>query len=104
MKYIMKVKWPSGDTANKLLKDPSFGQKMQNLLAEVKAEAAYFTTICGNRGCFIVINMDDASQMPAIAEPFFQWLKAEITFYPVMTPEDLAEAAPAIEQAITKWG
>jgi hypothetical protein len=46
MKYIMKVKMASGEDGNKLLKDPLFGKKMQDLLAEVKAEAAYFTQGC----------------------------------------------------------
>jgi hypothetical protein len=48
--------------------------------------------------------MDDASQIPAIAEPFFMWLKAEIEFYPVMTPEDLGKGGSAIEAAGKKWG
>ena len=104
MKYIMKVKMASGEAGNNILKDPLFGKKMQDLLKEVKAEAAYFTTICGNRGGFVVVNIDNASQIPAIAEPFFIWLKAEIEFYPVMTPEDLGKAGPAIEAAFKKWG
>ncbi len=104
MKYIMKVKFPSGESGNDLLKDPQFGKKMQELLSEVKAEAAYFTTIGGSRGGYVIVNMDDASQMPAIAEPFFQWLKAEIDIDPVMTPEDLGKAEPAIATAIEKWG
>jgi hypothetical protein len=104
MKFIMKMKMASGDSGNDLLKDPMFGKKMHDLLTEVKAEAAYFTTFCGDRGAFIVVNMDDASQMPAIAEPFFLWLKAEIDWYPVMTPQDLGKAEPAIAAAVKKWG
>jgi len=104
MKYIMRVKMASGERGNDLLKDPLFGKKMQDLLSEVKAEAAYFTTICGSRGAYVIVNMDDASQIPAIAEPFFIWLKAEIDFYPVMTPADLGKAGPAIEAAFKKWG
>lgn len=104
MKYIMKVKMASGESGNDLLKDPLFGKKMHDLLAEVKAEAAYFTTVCGNRGAYVIVNIDDASQIPAISEPFFHWLKAEIDFYPVMTPEDLGKAGPAIDTAVKKWG
>ena len=104
MKFIMKMKMASGESGNAQLKDPMFGKKMHDLLAEVKAEAAYFTTFCGDRGAFIIVNMDDASQMPAIAEPFFLWLKAEISWYPVMTPEDLGKAAPSIAAAVKKWG
>jgi hypothetical protein len=104
MKYVMKVNMASGEDGNNLLKDPLFGKKMQDLLKEVEAEAAYFTTICGNRGAFVIVNIDDASQIPAVAEPFFIWLKAEIEFYPVMTPEDLGKAGPAIDAAFKKWG
>lgn len=104
MKFIMKIKMASGESGNDLLKDPQFGKKMQEVLTEVKAEAAYFTTICGSRGAYVVVNINDASQMPAIAEPFFIWLKAEIDWYPVMTPEDLGKAGPAIEAANKKWG
>jgi hypothetical protein len=103
MKYIMKVRFPN-ETGNIRIKDPLFGKKMQEILTEVKAEAVYFTTICGGRGCYAVVNLDDASQMPAKAEPFFLWLQAEVDFIPVMTPEDLGKAGPAIEAASKKWG
>lgn len=98
----MKVKM--GDNANDRLKDPEFGHNMQKLLADAKVEAAYFTTICGNRGCFAVVNINDASEMPRVAEPFFLYLNAEIEWYPVMLPEDLAKAGPHIADAVKKWG
>jgi hypothetical protein len=104
MKYIMKVKMAAGESGNALLKDPDFGKKMHELLTEIKAEATYFTTICGNRGFYAIVNMDNASQMPALAEPFFIWLKAEVDFLPVMTLADLGKAGPAIEAAFKKWG
>jgi hypothetical protein len=103
MKFIMKVTIPN-EYGNDLLKDPKFGSNMQELLAGVKAEAAYFTTFCGNRGAYVVVNMDDASQLPAIAEPFFFALHAEIDWYPVMTPADLGKAGPGIEAAVKRWG
>jgi hypothetical protein len=103
MKYIMKVKM-SKESGNDNLRDPEFAKKMQDALLEVKAEAAYFTTIEGNRGGYVIVNMDNASQMAAYAEPFFHWLNADIEFIPVMTPEDLAKAGPAIEKAVKKWG
>jgi hypothetical protein len=103
MKYLMKVEWPN-DAANAIIRDPKFSDKMQDLLKEVKAEAAYFTTVNGQRGGYIVINMDDASQMPAMAEPFFLWFKGSVEFIPVMLPQDLAKAGPAIGAAVKKWG
>jgi len=99
----MKVEWPT-EAANKSIADPKFGEKVQTLLKDIKAEAAYFTTLKGHRGGYIVVNMDDASQMPAMAEPFFLWLNANITWLPVMLPEDLGKAGPDIAASVQKWG
>ena len=103
MKYIIKLRM-SIEKGNEALKDPGFGHKMQGLLTEIKAEAAYFTTICGQRGAYIVVNINDASEIPAISEPFFLWLDAELDWLPVMKPEDLGKAGPAIAAAVQKWG
>jgi hypothetical protein len=103
MKYIMRVRIPQ-ERGNEALSDAQFGKKMNDLLAEIKAEAAYFTTICGQRGAYIIVNMNDASEIPAIAEPFFLWLNADIEFFPAMRPEDLAKAGPSIGAAVQKWG
>jgi hypothetical protein len=102
MKYIMKIRM-SIDKGNEAIKDPQFGHKMNELLAEIKAEAAYFTTICGQRGAYIIVNLNDASEMPSISEPFFLWLNADIDFLPVMRPEDLAKAGPSLVAAVQKW-
>jgi uncharacterized membrane protein len=103
MKYIMKVRM-SQERGNEALSDQQFGHRMNELLTEIKAEAAYFTTINGQRGAYIIVNMNDASEMPAIAEPFFLWLNADIEWLPVMRPEDLAKAGPSIGAAVKKWG
>jgi hypothetical protein len=102
MKYIMKLRM-SLDKGNEALSDPMFGKKMKELIAEIKAEAAYFTTVNGHRGGYFILNINDASEIPAIAEPFFFWLNAEVEFLPVMLPEDLAKAGPAIEAATKRW-
>ena len=103
MKYIMKIRM-SIEKGNEALRDPQFGHKMNELLTEIKAEAAYFTTICGQRGAYIILNLNDPSEIPAISEPFFLWLNADIDFLPVMKPEDLAKAGSAIGAAVLKWG
>ena len=102
MKYIIKVAM-SIEAGNKALVDPQFGAKMKQLLTDIKAEAAYFTAVDGQRGGYIVVNMDDASQIPAIAEPLFLWLHADLEFIPVMVPADLEKAGPAIAAAVKKW-
>lgn len=103
MKYIVKVKFPN-DPGNELVKDSQFGMKMKQLLDDVKAESAYFATIDGCRGCYVVVNVNDSSQMVQIAEPFFLWLNASVEYIPVMTPTDLNNASSYFESAIQKWG
>jgi hypothetical protein len=70
-------------------------------MEELEPEAAYFGDIEGARGGYIVVNMDDAFQIPAMAEPLFLGLGATIQVHPVMTPDDLVKGTPAIEQAKT---
>jgi hypothetical protein len=103
MLFLMTVRIPV-EPGNAALRDPGFGAKMQKLLKKIKAEAAYFTTIDGQRGAHIYLKMDDASQIPAIAEPFFLWLRADVAFSPVMRPADLAKADQGIKSAIKNWG
>jgi hypothetical protein len=47
--------------------------------------------------------MTDASQIPAIAEPWFLAFNAGIECCPVMVPGDLAKAGGAIEAAVNKY-
>ena len=103
MRYLIKVEMET-EAGNKAVRDPKFGEKMQALLKELKAEAAYFTTVNGHRGGYIVVNMDDASQMVAISEPLFLWFKANVKFMPVMLPQDLAKGGPAMAAAVQRWG
>ena len=62
---------------------------MSSILDELQPEAAYFTDVEGTRGGFLVVNMEDASQIPAITEPLFLQVGATVHMQPVMTPEDL---------------
>ena len=48
--------------------------------------------------------MKDASQIPALAEPWFHAFNASLEIVPVMVSEDLKKAGPAIEQAVKKYG
>jgi hypothetical protein len=102
MRFLIKASLPV-ETANKAMKDGTFGATMQSILADMKPEAAYFTDDDGERCGYFVVDMQDASQLPAMAEPLFLALNASITVKMVMTPEDLGKAGPAIEQAARKY-
>ena len=52
----------------------------------------------------LIVNMNDPSELPKIAEPWFLALNANIEATPAMVAEDLRKAGPAIEQAVKTYG
>jgi hypothetical protein len=103
MRFMITCRIPV-EKGNELAKNGTLGETIRSIMEELEPEAAYFSDIEGARGGYIVVNMDDASQIPAMAEPLFLGLGATIQVHPVMTPEDLAKGTPAIEQAAQKYG
>lgn len=103
MRFMITCRIPM-DEGNAAIKDGSLPQTMQSIMEDLKPEAAYFGPMEGARGGYFVVNMDDASQMPAITEPLFLGLGATVQIHPVMTPEDLQKAGPSLEQAAQKYG
>jgi hypothetical protein len=91
MRMIVYVSFPV-EPFNAAVKDGSVGTKMKRVLDEVKPEAAYFTDRHGQRSAVLIVDLDDASQIPAIAEPWFLLFGAGVEIHPVMGPQDLASA------------
>jgi Domain of unknown function (DUF3303) len=103
MRFLVKVTIPV-ETGNAVAKAGRLGKTIQSILAAQKPEAAYFLDNDGQRAGFIFLTMEDASQIPAIAEPWFLAFNAKVEFHPVMVPEDLAKASAAIEAAVADYG
>lgn len=100
MRMMLQVVMPI-ETANAAIRAGQFAPFVQKVLADLKPEAAYFTETNGTRSGYIFFDMQDASQLPAIAEPWFLALNATITVRPAMTPQDLGgPAGAAIETAV----
>ncbi len=75
---------------------------MKKILEEIKPEAAYFGERDGKRGGILIVNLDNPSEVPKLAEPWFLTFNAEVEFRVVMTPEDLAKSD--LEGLGKKWG
>jgi len=97
----MHVKLPL-EPFNTYVKDGSAGARIQKILGEAKPEAVYFSEFDGQRGGIIVVNMDDSSKIPSLAEPWFLGFNAHVEFHAAMTPEDLGKAG--LEALGKKWG
>ena len=102
MRFMMKVVIPV-ETGNAAAKAGKLGQTIQSILEELKPESAYFTSIDGCRSGYFYFNMDDASQIPSIAEPWFLAFNASVDIHPVMLPEDLGKAFGSIQSAVDKF-
>jgi hypothetical protein len=88
MRTMMKVKLDT-EAASKLIADGSLPNLMQQTMERLRPEAAYFGPEDGVRTAFIVFDLQDPSDLPAITEPLFNRLKATVEMFPVMDRDDL---------------
>ena len=103
MRFMVKVIW-NVEKGNELARKGNLGEIAQTILEEIKPESAYFLAQEGKRSAILFVDMDDASKIPAIAEPWFLALNARMEFKPVMTLEDLQKAGASIAKAVEKFG
>ena len=103
MRFLFRARMDT-EKANELVRQGKLGKVIGAILADQKPEAVYFAADNGKRTAFLFLNMDDPSELAAIAEPWFLAFDAEIESSPAMLPEDLEKAGPAIEAAAKKFG
>ncbi len=96
MRFLVKVNIPV-EAGNAAVKAGKLGSTIQSILADLKPEAVYFTDDNGQRTALLFLEMQDASHIPAIVEPWMLAFNARIEVHPVMVPDDLAKAGGAFE-------
>jgi hypothetical protein len=102
MRFMVTFRIPM-DEGNAAVRDGRIGPTLEAILDDLEPEAAYFADIEGARGGYLVVNMDDASQIPAIAEPLFLGLGATVQIHPVFTPDDMGMVMETLQQATQKY-
>jgi hypothetical protein len=100
MRMLMIVTIPH-HKFNAAVKDGSAGAKLGKILEAIKPESVHFTEICGKRTAFLVVDLPDASKIPALAEPWFLTFEADVQLHPCMTPEDLKHGG--LDKLGKKW-
>jgi hypothetical protein len=103
MRFLVKVNIPV-ESGNAAARAGKLSSVIQSILADLKPEAVYFADNDGQRTGYIFLDMKDASQIPALAEPWFLAFNAGVEFHPVMVPEDLAKAGGAMAKVVKKYG
>ncbi|MFJ8108852.1 hypothetical protein [Streptomyces sp. NPDC096132] len=88
MRMMLKASMDT-EKANELIRNGTLGKLIEESMAQLKPEAAYFTAEGGRRTVFVFFDMADPSDMPVISEPFFLELCADVSYTPVMNREDV---------------
>jgi len=100
MKMLLNVRFPL-QPFNATVKDGTAGSKSNRILEATKPEAVYFTEQNGQRGAVLIVDLPDASKLPALVEPWLLTFEADIELRPVMTPDDLKRAG--LDELGKKW-
>ena len=95
MRMMLKAQMDTA-TASKAIQAGRMPAVMQSMMEKLKPEAAYFGPDGGHRTAFIIFQMDDPSQLPAISEPLFTEFGASVEIFPVMDRDDLERGLSAL--------
>ena len=75
--------------ANETIRAGSLAPMIENSLASLNPEAAYFYADGGKRTAIVIFDMKSPSDIPVVAEPWFMAANATVEFFPVMTADEL---------------
>jgi hypothetical protein len=103
MRCLLKVAIPV-EEGNAAIADGTLGKTIESILNDLKPEAAYFAEDNGARTAFLFFNLENSSQIPAVAEPWFLAFNARVEIHPAMNLADLKNAGPGMESAVRKYG
>jgi hypothetical protein len=92
------------ETGNAAIKAGTLGSTVETILADLKPEAVYFfPDDSGLRSVSAVFDMQDQSQIPAVAEPWFLAFNAKVSIRPVMSPQDFAKASTSLTRVVEHY-
>jgi hypothetical protein len=97
MRTVLKASMQT-EAASAAIQDGSMTEILGKVLEELKPEAAYFYPENGKRTAFIVFDLTDSRRLPAISEPLFSKLEAEVSISPAMNVEDVRAGLAALKR------
>lgn len=100
---IMNVSIPV-ETGNTAAMKGTLVATIQQILADIRPEAAYFSAEGGERQVLVVLDMRDSSQLPGVAEPWFLAFNARVSVRPAMNLQDLADGLHGLQLAVRSYG
>lgn len=102
MQFIVKATIPV-KAGNDLVRNPQMKARLDQVMADIKPEAAYFAVERGQRTIYLFVRVPQVQEIPRVAEPLWLAFEAEVEFIPVMTREDLDAAGPFLEPIVQHY-
>ena len=93
MRFLIRARIPT-EAGNKMVPHPNFLKKLEEYINKVKAEATYFFEADGNQVALVILDIQNANQIPVIIEPLFSGMDAHVELHPVMSLDDLKKGMP----------
>lgn len=88
MRMMLKARMQT-DHGNRAVQSGAMEKTLMSVLEELQPEAAYFVAEEGERCALIFFDMQDASELPKVCEPFFMEYDAKVSVQPAMNADDV---------------
>lgn len=88
MRTMVRITLPT-EASNAAISNGTLKTLIEQTMAQLKPEAAYFAPYNGMRSAMFVFDLKDASDLPAVSEPWFSAVNASIEMMPCMNLDDL---------------
>ena len=91
MKFIVEVNFPLEPFSTYVRKGTA-GEKIGQALGAIKPEVIYFTDNGVGRGAMMIVEVDNAGQVPHVTDPLMLNFDASVHYRVAMAPEELQSA------------
>ncbi|MDQ2874055.1 MAG: panthothenate synthetase [Actinomycetota bacterium] len=91
MKFIVEADFPL-EPFSTYVREGTAGEKVGEVLGAIKPEVVYFTDTGVGRGAMMIVELDNASQIPHVTEPLMLNFKASVHYRLAISPEELQAA------------
>jgi hypothetical protein len=99
MRTMIRITIPV-EAGNKGIQEGTLPKIIGGMVERLKPESAYFFADKGVRTGLMIVDFNDVSDIPSIAEPLFMGLNATVEFIPVMNAEELKKGISKAMQAL----
>ncbi|MGN6781576.1 MAG: hypothetical protein ACTHJH_08750 [Marmoricola sp.] len=91
MKFIVEAAFPL-EPFNTYVRKGVAGQRIGEVLEDVKPEVMYFTDNGVGRGAVMIVDLASAAEIPHVTEPLMLAFDASVHYRVAIAPEQIQEA------------